>query len=203
MTRRHGNADFRSAQRPAGPRRRRPQPSGWLPSRRVPLNSLWWNPGERRERRGARLTRHAREEPPPENWPGCISTETQRRTKGSGVVQPGCIAGRARTGRNAHNRVLPPTPPAWKGGAGTHVGKTRRHRRWFRAPARADRRSAFPCGRHHLDRCGAPARGCIFTSTGPPGFHHRRKARWISDARTTARGTNAARRNPSSVGPTG
>ena len=36
MTRRHGNADLRSAQRPAGPRRRRPQPSGWLPSRRVP-----------------------------------------------------------------------------------------------------------------------------------------------------------------------
>ena len=30
-----------------------------------PLNSLWWNPGERRERRGARLTRRVREEPPP------------------------------------------------------------------------------------------------------------------------------------------
>ncbi len=26
------------------------------------LNSLWWNPGERRERRGARLTRRVREE---------------------------------------------------------------------------------------------------------------------------------------------
>ena len=34
--RRPGNADLRSAQRPTGPRRRRPQPSGWLPSRRVP-----------------------------------------------------------------------------------------------------------------------------------------------------------------------
>ncbi len=34
--RRPGNADLRPAQRPAGPRRRRPQPSGWLPSRRVP-----------------------------------------------------------------------------------------------------------------------------------------------------------------------
>ena len=33
----HGNADLRSAQRPAGPRRPRPQPSGWLPSRRVPI----------------------------------------------------------------------------------------------------------------------------------------------------------------------
>ena len=31
------NADLRSAQRPAGPRRQRSQPSGWLPSRRVPL----------------------------------------------------------------------------------------------------------------------------------------------------------------------
>ena len=28
---------------------------------------------------------------------------------------------------------------------GTHVGGARRHRRRFRAPARADRRSAFPC----------------------------------------------------------
>ena len=26
------------------------------------INSLWWNPGERRERRGARLTRRVREE---------------------------------------------------------------------------------------------------------------------------------------------
>ena len=34
----------------------------------------------------------------------------------------------------------------------TLVGMTPRPRRWFRAPARADRRSAFPCGRHHLDR---------------------------------------------------
>ena len=29
------------------------------------VSSLWWNPGERRERRGARLTRRVREEPPP------------------------------------------------------------------------------------------------------------------------------------------
>ena len=29
------------------------------------LNSRWWSPGERRERRGARLTRRVREEPPP------------------------------------------------------------------------------------------------------------------------------------------
>ena len=38
-----------------------------LPYREVAaaLNSRWWNPGERRERRGARLTRRVREEPPP------------------------------------------------------------------------------------------------------------------------------------------
>ena len=29
------------------------------------VGSRWWNPGERRERRGARLTRRVREEPPP------------------------------------------------------------------------------------------------------------------------------------------
>ena len=33
---------------------------------------------------------------------------------------------------------------------GTHVGRARRHRRRFRAPARADRRSAFPCLRPAL-----------------------------------------------------
>ena len=30
--------------------------------RGIGVNSLWWNPGERRERRGARLTRRVREE---------------------------------------------------------------------------------------------------------------------------------------------
>ena len=37
-------------------------------------------------------------------------------------------------------------PPSGVGrGCGTHAGGARRHRHWFRAPARADRRSAFPC----------------------------------------------------------
>ena len=35
------------AQRPAGPRRRRPQPSGWFPSRRVPLKAGWRATAER------------------------------------------------------------------------------------------------------------------------------------------------------------
>ena len=39
--RRQGNADLRSAQRPAGPRRRGPQPSEWLLSRRVPRRTGW------------------------------------------------------------------------------------------------------------------------------------------------------------------
>ena len=51
-------------------------PTGCWAGRQVPgrsagrlfmraASSLWWNPGERRERGGARLTRRVREEPPP------------------------------------------------------------------------------------------------------------------------------------------
>ena len=40
---------------------------------------------------------------------------------------------------------------------GIHVRRARRHQRRFRAPARADRRSAFPCGRRHLGRWGSRA----------------------------------------------
>ena len=40
---------------------------------------------------------------------------------------------------------------------GLPLGRARRHRRRFRAPARADRRSAFPCGRRHPDGWGSRA----------------------------------------------
>ena len=47
------------------------------------------------------------------------------------------------------SRTPRPHEKRWRG---THIGRARRHRCRFRAPARADRSSAFPCGRHHLDR---------------------------------------------------
>ena len=67
------------------------------------------------------------------------------------------------TGRNPHDRVGPFTPARMKGWCGTHVGRARRHRRGFRAPARADQRSAFqavpallPDGRYAVPRRYAP-----------------------------------------------
>ena len=70
----------------------------------VSLGSRWWNPGECRERGGARLTRRVREEPPPGELARVYSTETQRRAPQSGAVQPGCIA--ARTPPGFHHRLL-------------------------------------------------------------------------------------------------
>ena len=63
MARGSGNADLWSAQRPAGPRRRRPQPSGWFPSRRVPLKG-----------------RMARDSGPP---PGELATGLRPASRGS------------------------------------------------------------------------------------------------------------------------
>ena len=49
------NAGLRPAQRPAGPRRRRPQSPGWLPSRHVPPTDEMavWPTAQRQERLGA------------------------------------------------------------------------------------------------------------------------------------------------------
>ena len=91
---------------------------------------------------GVRLTRRVREEPHRENWPGCISTETQRRAPRSGAVQAGWIAARAPTGRTGplgfHHRLteavartpdVPPTdrsPTALPGRASPGAPRTAR-----------------------------------------------------------------------------
>ena len=122
---------------------------------------------------------------------------SDRNATMSGAVQPGWIAGR--TPRGFHYRLFgrDASPAAPAPGETPTIGFSRPPRQRGkvvralmlarpgvigagfalpRVPAptgRTGQRSAFPCGRHHLDRCGAPARGCIFTATGPPGFHHR------------------------------
>ena len=155
------------AQRPAGPRRRRPQPSGWLPSRSVPLNSLWWNPGERRERRGARLTRRAREE----YRVYFDRNATQKRSEAewfSRDASPAAPApgetptiGFSRPPRQ-HEKVVRALTLARPGVIGAGFALPR-------VPTGGRRSRAAGA----IWTVGAPARGCIFTATGPPGFHHR------------------------------
>ena len=90
---------------------------------------------------------------------GCGKVVLERvGVRASGVVEGGAPfrppRGTGPSGRNPHDRVGLLTPPAMKGWCGTHVGRARRHRCGFRAPARC--RSEAPTGRTGQRSEGSP-----------------------------------------------
>ena len=127
-----------------------------------------------------------------------VVVEDGPRAAGEGVVGVASGEGERSGGQDHSGNGFPyqpldkvTCPPSGvRRGRGTHAGRAPRHRHWFRAPARADRRSAFPCLRlvrqsseascaglrpARADRRSARSRACVLVrQSGEVGVPLRR-----------------------------